>query len=247
MARIIGTRHADLLFGTDEADLIRAGRGEDTVYGGLGEDLIYGGRGNDVIYGGEERSEIYGGLGSDEIHFARGYAYGGRGNDNIQVSGGGHAIGGDGDDTIIGTGALWGDQGPETPAELQTAGNDILSLIADADGSWAHGGGGSDTFSALLDALNPSLAVIDDFRSGEDRIEVWAEEGHDEPTDAAGVFLTLDANHNGVLEYTDSLSGGGVYVDTPGNTMFLLYGAGALVVRGATQLTSSDWIFGPDA
>lgn len=248
MAEIWGTPRADTLVGTDEDDIIRGGRGEDQVYGGLGDDTLYGGLGNDLIRDQDGRSEIFGGRGSDEIHFERGKAWGGLGNDNIQVSGGGWAIGDVGNDTLWGRGALWGDQGPDTPVEQQTAGNDSLSLDADADGAWAHGGGGRDTFSVFLYALNPTGATVDDFHPGEDRITVQADVGHDEPADSTAVFLDLDANHNGVLEWTDSLSGGpdiggGVYVDIASNTMYLVYGAGLTVIHGTTQITSSDWIF----
>jgi hypothetical protein len=43
------------------------------------------------------------------------------------------------------------------------------------------------------------------------------------------------------LEWTDSLSGSQVYVDTAANTMFLGYAGSWAVVHGTTQIAAADW------
>lgn len=256
MAEIWGTPRRDELVGTDENDLIRGGRGEDAIYGGLGDDILYGGLGNDYIEDRDGRSEIFGGRGSDEIYFARGHAYGGLGNDFIQVDEGGWAIGGVGNDTLLanGHGALWGDQGPDTPPEQQVGGNDILRLLVDNDGDsvWAHGGLGRDEFRVLANMFDASSsATIDDFHPGEDKIFAYGDVGYDLPENVWG---RLDGDGNGVLDGRDSLGGGAVYTD--GANLFLGLNATTadqsstdatcwLTLNNVTSVSEADWLF-PD-
>lgn len=260
MAEIFGTPRADVLVGTDANDLIRGGRGEDSIYGGLGDDILYGGLGNDYIVDRDGRSEIWGGRGGDQIFFSDGYAWGGLGNDTIQVQGPGMAIGGVGSDTIIGSGTMWGDQTPDQPP--QRGGNDRLSLTADADGSWANGGEGRDTFQVLADMFNPTptSAVIDDFQAGQDKILAYGDVGRDLPENVWG---RLDATGDGILDWRDSIGpdgdwttpdGGAVYTD--GVNLFLGLNATTadpnatdatcwLTLHNVTQVSEADWLF-PD-
>lgn len=238
MAEIWGTPGPDQLDGTDENDIIRAGRGEDVIYSSLGDDILYGGYGNDTITDYDGRNEIYGGRGSDEIYFSRGIARGGYGNDSLHVGGGGWGVGGPGNDTFEGTGAFWGDAGPGA-SEIYT-GNDKFLLYADADSARAHGGPGSDRFYIALDTEASSVGIIDDFHSGEDKLQVYVQPPDGES--AYDLFGRFDANRNGVLEYTDSLSGGGVYVDVAANTMYLVFGTGFVTVHGTTEIAARDWL-----
>lgn len=155
------------------------------------------------------------------------------------MAGPGWGVGGKGDDTFEGRGAFWGDEGPGLTERV--AGNDTFLLYADADSTRAHGGLGSDQFRIALDTEGVGLAFIDDFTVGADKLQVYAQPPDGEsPFDLFGRF---DANQNGVLEWSDSLSGGGVYVDITSNTMLLVHGPGLVVVQGTTQITSSDWVF----
>lgn len=239
MARIIGTPQVDHIVGTYGDDLIRGRAGDDQLDGNRGDDRIYGDAGDDYIQDLDGRSEIRGGSGNETIFFSRGHAYGGAGDDQIGVFGGGWAIGGKGDDVVYGTGALWGDEGPGTPERV--AGNDGLTIIADLDSARGHGGLGNDKFFVELDsAQDLDIGIVDDFRHGEDRLQVYVAPGGNEPP--YDLFTRLDANHNGVLEWSDSLSGGQVWVDIASDTMFLGFGNARVVVHGATELTQSDWL-----
>lgn len=236
MATIIGTPQFDFLEGTAGNDVIR-GRGTgDLIYGLGGDDRLFGDGGGDQIFDQDGRSEIYGGAGDDQIQFARGIARGGLGNDAIHVSGGGWAGGGAGDDFVSGTGYMCGDALPG--GDTSIVGNDYLVLLADADTARANGGGGADSFEIAFDPEG-GIGIVEDFTRGEDRIRVIAVRETEPETD---LFATLDANHNGVLEWTDSLSGGGVYVDAASNTMFLIHGSSGAIVHGATEISQADWL-----
>ena len=242
MAEIWGTPRADILEGTDENDIIRGGRGEDTIGGGLGDDVLYGGWGNDLIRDQDGRSEIWGGRGGDHITFSRGIAYGGLGSDFIGVYGGGWAIGGRGNDTLEGGGALWGDQGPGPPPEQQVAGNDTLRILADPDSAWGHAGLGNDKFIVVLGSEeDPDLGIVDDFTPGEDKIQVLVVPGSEE--DPFDLFRDLDKTRDGILNHDDTLAGGQVWVVEEANTIILGHGAARVVVHGATELAhSTDWL-----
>ena len=81
-ATIVGTDSDDVIRGTGGRDVVLAGAGNDEVDGGGGSDIICAGPGDDVVQGGD------------------GTARGGPGND--QVTGWGHAYGGEGSDTLVG-------------------------------------------------------------------------------------------------------------------------------------------------
>lgn len=244
MAEIFGTRRADQLFGTDENDLIRCGRNEDYANGGLGDDTLYGGDGNDLIEDYDGVSVIYGGRGSDRLYFSRGEAWGGLGND--QIVGGDLAVGGVGNDNLYGSGQLWGDQVPGQPE--QPGGRDVLGMVTDADGVWAHGGAGRDTFQ--VEANGDSSAVIADFTLGVDKLLAFSN-SNDTPDNR---FFALDANNDRVLDWQDSLSGGAVYTD--GVNLFLGLDATVadpsstdatcwLTLNNVTSVAAADWLF-PD-
>lgn len=237
MAIVRGTKGDDpYIGGTDDADVIHGLGGDDLIYGLAGDDRIYGDGGNDYLSDSDGRNEIWGGKGNDEILFARGFGRGGLGNDTLVVFGGGWAGGGAGDDTLTGTGYLCGDALPG--GDTRIAGNDTLSMYADADTVRANGGLGNDAFLVWLDG-GAGIAIIEDFTRGDDKLRVTLAPPSDVETD---LFATLDANQNGVLEWSDSLSGGGVYVDAASNTMFLINGPAGVIVHGATEISQADWV-----
>ena len=238
MARIIGTPEYDYLEGTDNADVIHGRGGGDLIYGLGGDDRLFGDNGNDFIDDQVGRNEIWGGPGDDHIQFARGIARGGLGNDLVHVSGGGWAGGGDGNDFVSGRGYLCGDALPG--GDTSIVGNDTLLLDADADGVRAIGGLGADSFKIVFPADAVGIAIVEDFTPGQDRMNVTTGREGEEDID---LFATFDGNHNGVLEYTDSLSGGGVYVDITTNTMYLVHGASLAIIHGATSISQADWLF----
>lgn len=240
MAIIRGTPSFDSLSGTDENDRIYGLGGDDSISSSydFGDDRIFGGGGRDSIFDFQGRNMIWAGAGDDTVSFERGIARLGGGNDTGFVSGGGWLAGNAGDDVLIGHGFLCGDSLPD--GNLSVSGNDTLVLLADADTARGFGGLGADYFRVVFSEDAPGVGIIDDFTPGVDRIGVRVAVEESEDID---LFATLDANHNGVLEWTDSLSGGAVFVDITTNTMFLGHGGSWAIVHGATQITAADWQF----
>jgi hypothetical protein len=239
MAVIRGTKQADSLTGTDENDTIYGLAGDDSISSSfdLGDDRIVGGGGRDSIFDFQGRNLIWAGAGDDTVSFARGIARLGEGDDSGFVSGGGWVAGNGGNDTVAGYGFLCGDSFPD--GDLSVAGNDTLILLADADTARGFGGLGADYFRVVFSDA-PGIGIVEDFTLGADKIGVRfaVEEGED-----IDLFAKFDANHNGVLEWSDGLAGGGVYVNAATNTMFLIDGPSGAVIHGTTQIAAADWQF----
>lgn len=267
MPRLIGTNHDDFLFARDGRDWVIRGRGGyDEIYDGAGDDRLYGGAGGDSIEalnGGFDRA--YGGRGDDRVSVAVGEAWGGVGNDIVGISYG-IGVGGSGDDEVGGGGReglteLFGDEGPGIAQRV--AGNDLLGSYIDGNGLTRMTGGlGADTFS-ITSGLNGIAGTVEimDFTPGQDHIQASIWRGfYEGEGQSARLFAELDANHNGVLEWSDSVGPDGDWttndgspVYTDGHNMYLGLGftfAGTssndaedwLIVRGTNQITAADWI-----
>lgn len=263
MLTIRGTRHGDDLFAPDSGARIRGGLGDDSIEGRMGNDILYGDGGNDALQdvtGGFNR--LYGGRGDDVIFNINGEAWGGVGNDDVSALG--LAVGGSGDDRVSGSGQLFGDEGPGvTPSAV---GNDTLHTSTGATPTQMTGGLGADQFSvgANIDGVYGIVEIMD-FTAGQDKIGVgeWHGGGDADPGNPyQTTFDRLDANHNGVIEFTDSAGADGDWYTPDGGAVYfdgrnLILGLGAtfatgfatdaedwLVVHGTTQLTRDDFLFG---
>ena len=158
---LIGSGQDDMLTGDANAnsieggygnDIVNGGDGADTIYGSISSnvgsivaadgstqaDLLYGGNGNDIIVTvvNDAGSTAFGEAGNDKIQIVNGSAEGGAGMDTVTVTGAGTAYGGDGDDTLNGSGSLYVLHGG--------AGTDIFNLNGVGD---AHGGEGGDIYN----------------------------------------------------------------------------------------------------
>ena len=164
---ILGGDGDDSIVGDAGPDRVESSDGDDTVLGGDGNDTILGGAGDDLLRGGfgsfgSGRDRIEGGDGDDSISgFA--VAFGDDGNDSIRSpTDDGFASGGDGDDTLTGSGGNDTLQG--------NLGNDEISGF-DGDDSLT-GGSGHDYLEAGTGA--------DTLRGGSGRDVVLGGDGIDE-------------------------------------------------------------------
>ncbi len=69
MAKIYGTRGADILIGTDFNDIIHGLGGNDRLYGLAGDDQLFGDEGNDILRGGLGTNVLNGGTGRDHAQY----------------------------------------------------------------------------------------------------------------------------------------------------------------------------------
>ena len=141
-ATIIGTEEDDVLVGTDEQDSIVGLGGDDVIRGLNNSDRLCGGDGSDTIYGGEGYDWFEADAGDDVVR-DRDHIGGtlGAGDDSVERAS--FAIGGPGNDTIIGF--RYG-----TPAEFHGGPGDDVLVGSDAcvecagDGDHLYGGVGDD-------------------------------------------------------------------------------------------------------
>ena len=189
MADIIGTEGDDTLVGTGGSDLIEGLGGNDNLSDTLGgHDVIRGGDGNDVIFATRNTSSptgtvrVEGGEGDDDITvsaFSPGdvVAEGGAGNDTIRGSG--YLYGGAGNDLLVALGPGYFDAGDGDDTVIVVArgsfgfdlgsGNDrITASFAPGPYPYVTTGTGQDVISGRIQ--------IQDFTVGDsgDRIE-WTE------------------------------------------------------------------------
>lgn len=238
-----GTRHDDTIILQDRSQTVRALAGDDFVQGGSGHDVLYGDAGNDILVGNGD-DVVRGGRGDDHVSTEYGEAYGSWGNDTVQSSL--FAAGGDGDDYVFGTGQLYGDDGPG--GNPLATGNDWLSCpLSPATYTQATGGGGADLFqtTSAADGVGAVLEITD-FQHGEDQLLIVSLDPGDASSGSLATFQKLDANHNGVLEWSDCLGadgdpntpdGSAVYSD--GQTVWIGLHA---TVAGGTFNDAEDWI-----
>jgi Ca2+-binding RTX toxin-like protein len=174
--RVVGSHFNDTITASAVGSLLEGGLGNDVLYGGGGSDTLYGGLVSPVapfslagISSGPQADLLYGGNGDDYIYSAADdvgtVAYGEAGRDTITVARG-KADGGDGNDTLTGTG--------DNFVLLGGAGNDLLNIglkdvfpwKAPADG-FANGGEGDDTYIVNTGLL---VTIRDDGQSLNDTL-----------------------------------------------------------------------------
>ncbi|QAX84023.1 calcium-binding protein [Pseudomonas sp. DTU12.3] len=174
--RVVGSHFDDTITASASGSLLEGGLGNDVLYGGNGSDTLYGGLVSPVapfslagISSGPQADLLYGGNGDDYIYSAADdvgtVAYGEAGRDTITVARG-KADGGDGNDTLTGTG--------DNFVLLGGAGNDLLNIgvkdlypwKAPADG-FANGGEGDDTYIVNTGLL---VTIRDDGQSLNDTL-----------------------------------------------------------------------------
>lgn len=127
---VIGTRNDDLIVFASSSDsmTIDAGAGDDWVRAGSGRQTVHGGTGDDQIDFGWGRVAFFGDDGNDEI--------------DVGVAQSGAADGGDGFDTISGSGdvnLLRGYATGSGGSRIALSGFERISMVGAADGSVATG------------------------------------------------------------------------------------------------------------
>lgn len=164
---ISGTAGNDYLRGTSGNDDMIGDEGDDTIDGGAGDDRIFGGAGNDKLYGGAGNDRIFGGAGNDYIDGGRGddYIEGGDGDDVIvDVSGKNVIKGGDGNDTITGTGIMEGGRGNDK----------LIAGAADSNDTYIYNrGDGRDTIVESAAKSSVSNQDVLKFGAGIDQSQLW--------------------------------------------------------------------------
>jgi serralysin len=155
----------DRQLGGDGRDRLSSGAGDDTLEGGAGRDQLDGGDGADILRGGGDSDNLYGRRGQDLL-------YGEQGADSLR--------GDDGQDTLSGgAGAdrLYG----KSHADLVYGGTQDDNLKGQDGDDTLCGGIGSDTLNggkgADLLVFHADAAghdLVQDFKIGEDRIEINA-------------------------------------------------------------------------
>jgi len=146
MAIIYGTTNSETVNGTDSSDKIfgwakggneNSPSGNDNLSGKGGNDKLYGdidgGSGNDTLEGGE--SQIYGGTGSDSLVGDYSNLYGGDGNDTLRAVITAWMEGGNGRDTLIGSGGAGDSDGQDYFVfnTLAEGGDTIKNFVANGD------------------------------------------------------------------------------------------------------------------
>ena len=182
----------DIIDGQTGDDIIAAAEGNDSIVGALGNDMLFGnvgldtldgGDGDDSLFGGKDDDSLIGGAGNDYLHGDLGVdvVYGGEGNDAIGSNSGNDTLyGGAGNDTFFG--------GKDQDVIYGEAGDDVIS--GDIGSDIVYGGSGKDTFimgrnangSTTGGALTADADQIMDFASGEDKIQLTADQTFDELT-----------------------------------------------------------------
>ncbi|WP_228734185.1 beta strand repeat-containing protein, partial [Pseudomonas anatoliensis] len=243
---IIATNFNDTLTGNALANSFEGGLGNDVIYGGDGNDVIYGSYNTqlgpfavDVAASGPQADMLYGGNGNDRIISTgddRGtFAYGEDGFDTIFVASG-TAVGGAGNDDLLGTGKGF--------ALLGGAGNDDLTFGAlftpvgqmKASG-FGNGGEGDDTYYVNTNLL---VTIRDDGLSTNDTLilnnvrsastlqlarvgdDLYLSDGYSPPTDptAQGVKLQDWFAGGNTIEHFKAANGDVLPINGDGFSMF---------------------------
>jgi Ca2+-binding RTX toxin-like protein len=172
---IVGSEDSELIYGNGDCDYIVSGKGNDAVHGGKGHDRLQGNEGNDLIHGNKNEDILDGNDGNDTI-------YGGQDDDSLRGGLGNDFLSGDrGNDTLIGVDPFWS---PSLEEFDPTQTTDFHPGQFEQD--TLVGGEGRDLFVlgdnevVYYDASNivtvlplePSYALISDFQSGQDTIQL---------------------------------------------------------------------------
>ena len=172
---ILGSLLADDISGLDGSDLLVGRDGDDTLTGDAGNDLLFGEEGDDLLEGGSENDQIFGGEGQDTLD------------------------GGDGNDILYGADIIKEDDYIEgllknagifinTDYSMDNAQADILVGGAGDDSLFIGGndevtaGTGNDSIHAGLWMESGEVAVINDFKAGEDVVVYTYDEAAPEPS-----------------------------------------------------------------
>lgn len=259
---IRGGEGNDVLDGGEGDDAIQGGDGDDRLIGGLGDDFLFGGAGNDTLVGGEGNDLLDGGEGIDTVDYSAetdgvtvdlgtGKAHGdGIGSDSL--IGIENAIGGAGDDVLIGNdqaNRLEGGAGNDRivagagDTVLGGDGDDMIEIVAGA-GAAANvdGGAGRDTIK-LLGAGNGTLAAA----AGVERLEVvsgsWSvagSAGYDEIAIRNGAAVTsglvIDKNDKVGIDAGGKLAVSNNAVTWAGGGNAVLINAGLIEVEAGSRL-----------
>ncbi|MXQ13544.1 DUF4347 domain-containing protein [Microvirga makkahensis] len=193
--RLLGGSGHDRLYGQTGNDTLDGGTGNDSLYGGggnnrllggSGTDTLDGGTGNDTVSGGTGADRLIGGSGNDRLNGDTGNdrLEGGSNHDRLDGGTGNDALKSDsGNDTLMGGSghdSLWGGSG--TDRLDGGAGNDTLK--GETGNDWIVGGLGRDNvwggfgrdvfdFNSVKESRAGSQRdIIQDFKSGQDRIDL---------------------------------------------------------------------------
>lgn len=220
----------DILYGYERADNINSGDGDDYIESYGGNDLLNGGNGNDYLYAGAGNDRVYGGAGDDLIVGGDGAGNdiynGGSGNDTVKYTSATKAIrvnlttgrasgseinndklysienviGGDGNDSIVGSNAvnyLYGGLGNDNINASK--GNDFIfggegndKLNGGIGIDVAYGGLGNDTY--FVDNIRDVVRELAD--EGVDSVK--SSVSYTLPDNVENLFLTNNASINAV-------------------------------------------------
>ena len=102
------------------------------------------------------------------------------------------------------------------------------------------GGAGRDIFavSAFSDGYS-TVTEIMDFHKGEDKLWIDNEAGYQNRV----IWQNLDRSCDGVINGTDALYGAPVVSKPEGNSITFADGDDWVVLHGASQINTSDWLF----
>lgn len=227
----------DSIYGGEGDDVLTAGKGSfsvDTLDGGMGNDVLSTAAGSNWLYGGDGDDRLTGGRGDDSHHARGDRLYGGTGRDTLiggtWMDGGagddliqcsdlsGTISGGDGNDTIQGTGG-----GGYIHFDVDGGlGADQVSVFSVNNNVNVHGGEGDDTligdslFSVLMDGGSGSDSVAS-YKLSAGTVSLRGDDGDDHLYAAKirGGSVTLnggDGNDSltaiGGVDVTTSLLGG---------------------------------------
>jgi VCBS repeat-containing protein len=147
---VTGGAGSQVVYGDGANQSIVLGADDDELHGGAGDDYVGSHGGNDWLYGDDGNDTVSGGEGND-------WLYGGAGNDRL--------LGGSGKDRL--------DGGAGNDALKGEAGNDWITGGLGRDKLW--GGAGRDVFdfnSVQESKVGSQRDIIQDFRSGQDRVDL---------------------------------------------------------------------------
>ncbi len=220
---IEGTAAGNVLVGTSGDDIILGYGGGDWLIGNDGHDTLDGGDQNDTLSGGNGDDSLLGGSGLDNLQGDDGNDYmdGGSDRDNMQ--------GGFGDDTMYG--------GDERDTIDGSQGNDLIyggdgddSIFGSSGNDTLYGGNGNDTLLGSSD---------NDFIYGEVGADTIFAASGDDTLDGGEGADTLEGGQGSDIFVFGAMSGNDLVVDFRVSGMDMLSISSALLIGGASGITSS--------